>query len=126
METKATPMLSTTHAHFVWKRRWFSTVRPQFDASCRQEIHTSFVFLNPLTTRARLYLAISPAVTVWSKWGKRVLKTLPHAISTRTDTAFDVNSSRLTTFSTFIHRSYPHKTQRLRRIFPIARGYRLI
>jgi hypothetical protein len=36
-------------------------------------------------------LAISAAIIVWSKWGKKVLKTLPHAISTRTDTAFDVN-----------------------------------
>ncbi|PYP67889.1 MAG: hypothetical protein DMD26_03435 [Gemmatimonadetes bacterium] len=87
----------------------------------RQAIHTSFTFFNRRPPREMTFSFELRATEWMTSWGKEVLKSLPHTISTRTHRQFDVNSSRLTTLSTFVHRSYPHKTQQLSRDFPIAR-----
>jgi len=104
----ATPMLSTFPAHRLWKAPQFSTARTQFSSGYQQRFHRSFVFLNhSFASMADCQAGIRQRRR-WSLWGKKVLKTLPHAISTRWQVSFALNSSRLTALSTVVHKSYPH------------------
>src|ERR1044071_2777695 len=103
----ATAVLSTMRAHSLWKAAQFSTRCHHFSPGYRQRFHRSFTFLNHPVVCLTSCQGGLHSCRSRSPWGKKVLKTLPHAISTRGHVRFSVNSPRLTALSTVVHKSYP-------------------